>query len=125
MKFICYVFLLVFIFSIGHLNTVLANGDEENHDHYEALGVKPTASFGDIRKAYKTEVIRWHPDKNSNNVCEANERMKLINAAHDVLGNSEKRDHYDSQRRHNALIKAFTECLKGPMVLLDIFSCRK
>ena len=125
MRFICYIYLLVCIFSTEHLNTILANGDEENSDHYKTLGIEPTASFEEIRKAFKKNAGIWHPDKNGNNVYKANEHMKLINTAHDVLGNTEKRRDYDSQCQYNALTEMFNEFLEIPMSLLNLFSCRK
>ena len=33
-------------------------------DHYRVLGVERNASDADIKKAYRKEALRWHPDKN-------------------------------------------------------------
>ena len=38
---------------------------------YDRLEVTPTTSIEDIKKKGKKLLIKWHPDKNPNNVAEA------------------------------------------------------
>lgn len=49
-------------------------------DHYQILGVKPDATPGDIRKAYKKLALTWHPDKNPDrtDVAEAKTRNPMF-----------------------------------------------
>ncbi|MDD2206193.1 MAG: molecular chaperone DnaJ [Aminobacterium sp.] len=63
-------------------------------DFYEILGVPRDASAADIKKAYRRLVRKYHPDANPGN-AEAEEKFKKINAAYEVLSDSEKRAQYD------------------------------
>jgi DnaJ-class molecular chaperone len=62
---------------------------------YETLGVAPDASQDDIRKAYRKAAKETHPDLNPGKP-EAEKRFKEINAAHDIIGDAEKRKRYDA-----------------------------
>lgn len=63
-------------------------------DLYEILGVAKDASQDDIRKAYLKLAHKYHPDKTGGDK-EAEEKLKEVNAAYDVLKNAEKRAKYD------------------------------
>ena len=69
-------------------------------DHYATLGVPPRSEASAIRAAYLDLMRRFHPDKNA--TPEATERAHAIIAAFAVLGNVEKRLHYDWARRRAA-----------------------
>jgi len=66
-------------------------------DLYAVLGVPEDASAKDIHSAYKRLAKQFHPDANSGDL-EAAERFKEISAAHDVLGDEDKRAEYDEFR---------------------------
>lgn len=66
-------------------------------DYYQVLGVPKNASSADIRKAYRKLAQKFHPDANPGNK-QAEERFKEISAAHEVLGDEEKRKQYDQVR---------------------------
>jgi molecular chaperone DnaJ len=63
-------------------------------DYYEVLGVSKTASFDEIKKAYRQKAIQFHPDKNQGN-AEAEEKFKEAAEAYDVLSDEQKRARYD------------------------------
>ena len=67
-------------------------------DYYRLLGVEREASDEEIKKAYRKLAMAYHPDRNQNKPsCE--EQLKDINEAYQVLGDEEKRRHYDFQYR--------------------------
>ncbi|MEZ5076615.1 MAG: molecular chaperone DnaJ [Solirubrobacterales bacterium] len=61
---------------------------------YKTLGVDKDASEEEIKKAYRKLARKYHPDRNPDDAV-AEERFKEISAAHDVLGDPEKRKEYD------------------------------
>jgi hypothetical protein len=55
---------------------------EENKDPFDILEIdKATADVAAVKKAWKKQAMKWHPDKNRDNIEEAEARMKEINAA--------------------------------------------
>ncbi len=66
-------------------------------DYYAVLGVEPGASDKDIQRAYRTLAKQYHPDANPGD-APAEERFKEVSAAHDVLGDPERRKEYDEVR---------------------------
>jgi molecular chaperone DnaJ len=63
-------------------------------DYYAVLGVRKNASTDDIRKAFRQLAMKYHPDRNPEDV-EADNRFREIAEAWDVLGDPEKRERYD------------------------------
>lgn len=63
-------------------------------DYYELLGVSRTASADELKKAYRKQAMKYHPDKNQGDK-EAEHKFKEINEAYDVLRDDNKRAAYD------------------------------
>jgi len=63
-------------------------------DYYRLLGVEREASAEEIKRAYRKRVMEYHPDRNQDKP-HYEEILKEINEAYQVLGNEEKRRHYD------------------------------
>lgn len=63
-------------------------------DYYENLGVPRNASKEQIQRAYRKLARKYHPDLNK--AKDAEDTFKRINEAYEVLGDEEKRRHYDA-----------------------------
>jgi DnaJ-class molecular chaperone len=68
--------------------------------YYQNLGVSTDASPDDIKKGFRQLALRYHPDRNPGNTKEAEGKSKEINEAYEVLGNEQKRHHYDYLTGH-------------------------
>jgi DnaJ-class molecular chaperone len=65
-----------------------------NDNYYELLGVSPHCILDNIKKAYRRQAFKWHPDKNGGSKdCE--EKFKQIQKAYETLSDPEKRKYYD------------------------------
>ena len=62
-------------------------------DYYNILGVSRDASEQEIKKAYRTMSLKYHPDRNPSE--EAKSKIQEINAAYEVLGDEGKKQNYD------------------------------
>ncbi|KAI9376442.1 X-domain of DnaJ-containing-domain-containing protein [Aspergillus egyptiacus] len=70
--------------------------------YYDALGVPPTATELEIKKAYRKLAIVTHPDKNPGDET-AHERFQAIGEAYQVLSNADLRKRYDTYGKEQAV----------------------
>ena len=64
-------------------------------DYYKILGVSKDATQAEIKKQYRKQAVKYHPDKNTGNK-QAEERFKEMGEANEVLSDPEKRKKYDT-----------------------------
>lgn len=69
--------------------------------HYQVLNIHVNATPIEIRRAYRAQALRWHPDKwvkekhSAVEIKTAAEQFKKVCLAYDVLGDPQKRLEYD------------------------------
>jgi DnaJ-class molecular chaperone len=62
---------------------------------YETLGVDKSASQDEIKKAYRKQAMKYHPDKNKGDAT-AEKKFKEANSAYQTLSDEGKRKQYDT-----------------------------
>ena len=62
-------------------------------DYYDILNIPKNANQEEIKKAYKKQAIKFHPDKNHSKKAE--ECFKKVSEAYQILSNPEKKEFYD------------------------------
>jgi len=77
---------------------------QTNIDPYKTLNVPKHATQKEIRKAFKTLALRYHPDRNV--ASKDPEKMKTIAAAYEILGDEEKRKKYDREQTQQNIFSA-------------------
>jgi DnaJ-class molecular chaperone len=69
-----------------------------SNNYYNILGLPPTATREEIKKAYRKLALRFHPDKNrEDSPAEATRKFREISRAYDILKNPKTRRQYDLQ----------------------------
>jgi len=89
-------------------------------DYYEVLGVSKGASKDEIKKAYRKQALKYHPDKNPGDK-QAEENFKEAAEAYEVLSNDDKRARYD-KFGHAGMGNNMGGGFGGGMTMEDIFS---
>lgn len=83
-------------------------------DYYKTLGICKGSTDEDIKKAYRKQALKWHPDKNKSAAAE--DKFKEIAEAYEVLSDPKKREVYDqygeegNSFRDNAILLVVAFC---------------
>lgn len=75
--------------------------NDDSVDFYQLLEVDKLATEAELRKAYKLQALKLHPDRNFDKVEEATALFAKIQAAYDVLSDPQERAWYDSHGVEN------------------------
>ena len=70
-----------------------------SENFYNILGVTEKATKDEIKRAYRSLQLKWHPDKNSNSP-ESITMTQQINEAYETLGDEQKREAHDQIRNN-------------------------
>ena len=65
----------------------------DSKGYYALLGVSERAAYHEIKHSYRKLARKYHPDRNRS--AHAEDMIKKINAAFEVLSDHQKRDEYD------------------------------
>ncbi|XP_033223350.1 dnaJ homolog subfamily C member 24-like [Belonocnema kinseyi] len=71
-------------------------------DYYEVLGCHEEASHEDIKRVYREQALKNHPDKMKDSKQSA-EKFHQIQEAWEILGDSDSRRIYDAERKQAQL----------------------
>ncbi|CAJ1006954.1 putative DnaJ domain/DnaJ C terminal domain containing protein [Leishmania naiffi] len=66
---------------------------------YDELGISPDATEQQIRSAYRSKALQYHPDKNNGDLAAA-EKFKKVSEAYEILSDADRRKQYDTFGRN-------------------------
>ena len=72
----------------------MATSNKETH--YTILEVAQSATEEEIRSAYKKMALKWHPDKNADNIEAATDMFQRVANSYEVLSEPSTRREYDA-----------------------------
>ena len=70
------------------------------NDYLSILGLSYNFDDKELKKAFRREARKWHPDLNKNDI-NAEERFKSINEAYEFLRNKDNRNEFSEQENNN------------------------
>ena len=71
-------------------------------EYYDILGIQPTATPAEIKKAYRRKAMETHPDKHPNDPT-AQSKFQAVGEAYQVLSDPTLRDKYDKFGKDDAI----------------------
>jgi len=92
-----------------------------SENYYKILGIDENASETEIKKAYRSLSLKYHPDRNKNDP----EKVKIyqkMNEAYEVLSDETRRKEYDMMRNNPFMKMSSNGAVNMDIPLNDIFS---
>ena len=77
-------------------------------DYWSLLGLEPASDPDQLKRAFRREARRWHPDLNGNDPV-AEERFKLVNEAYAVLSDPRRRADWEKGQGRTVSVDPFAE----------------
>ena len=92
-----------------------------SENFYNILGISENSTKDEIKKAYRSLQMKYHPDKNPGSQ-EAHDMTQKINEAYETLGDEQKKQEYDMMRNNPFLNNNGPHIHREDIPLNDIFN---
>jgi curved DNA-binding protein len=92
----------------------------QQKDYYQILDLSRDASEDEMKKAYRKLALRYHPDRNPDDL-ESEEKFKEISEAYAILSDPEKRREYDRFGHSGFKCRYTTEDIFSDLNLEELF----
>jgi DnaJ-class molecular chaperone len=93
----------------------MSNFNNQNgKTYYDILNIPHNANKEEIKKAYRSMAMKWHPDKND---YDTSNKFKQISEAYQVLSDDKLKKEYDMTLNNNNNIK----CM-DPIIFVDPYN---
>lgn len=84
-----------FLQEVGQI-VELFQSDDEKDDSYEILGLSPSASLAEVKRAYRKLTVQYHPDTSGNADKNTTEKFIEINKAYHTISNTKNQEPDDA-----------------------------
>ena len=126
--YIILLMVLIYFSFLCYLQVKKNSGKIKNFNPYEILEIEETADEHTIKRAYKKLALKYHPDKNPNNL-QAKAKFMMIAKAYEALTNEEGKKNYEKygnpdgpgSMRISVALPSFILDKKNHLAILVIF----
>ena len=89
------ILLVLFYFLKNYYDLIIENQEKvKSFDPYEILEISPSANKDEIKKAFKKLALKYHPDKNKNDI-DAKNKFIFLNKAYETLTNEKSKKNFE------------------------------